>query len=73
MTKAEFDYDDIVLVDERSDAQFRPGRKAWVVGVFADRTDVKFDWLPPGTVYTVEFEDGTAVDIPENCLRRWQG
>ena len=72
MTKPEFDFDDIVVVDEKAPTEFRPGQKAWVIGVFVDRSVVKFDWLPPGIVYAVEFEDGSATDIHQQNLRRWQ-
>lgn len=68
-----FTYDDIVVVGNTAPKEFRPGEKAWVVGVFSDRSKDKFSWLPPGVVYLVEFEDGEAIDVNEDFLRRYEG
>jgi hypothetical protein len=62
---ARFKYDDIVYVKESASADLRPGSIGWVIGVFTDRNKDHFDWLPPGTIYTIEFEDGSCVDINE--------
>jgi hypothetical protein len=64
-----FDYDDIVQVSLDASAEFRPGAKAWIVGVFVDRDRNPFDWLPPGTIYTIEYEDGNSIDINESALQ----
>lgn len=68
MTK--FTYDDIVRV--RSDAadRFRPGERAWVVGVTPEdkRIGSHYDQFPAGAVYTIEFEDGNSIDVYEGAL-----
>jgi len=65
-----FNYDDIVRV--RSDAQqkFRPGERAWIVGVIAQdkRIGSHYEQFPPGTIYTIEFEDGDSIDIQEEAI-----
>lgn len=66
MTK--FTYDDIVKVVAHASEALRPGKRAWIVGVFDDRPDSYFDKFPPGTVYSIEFEDGSSVEIHESDL-----
>lgn len=63
-----FSYDDIVKikVDARTAAK-RHGR-AWIIAVMEDRQRYPLGRFPPGTVYSIEFEDGTAVDVHENDL-----
>ncbi len=65
-----FTYDDIVRVKMSAPAPTRPGARCWVVGVFPpeERARVHFPQFPPGVVYTVEFEDGVAIDIHEEQL-----
>ena len=65
-----FTYNDIVIADKNASKEFRPGEKAWVIGVFSDRAKDKFSWLPDGVIYTVEFEDGEAIDVNEDILHR---
>lgn len=65
---AKFTYDDIVIIRKNADPSMRPGSKAWVIGVFQDRTANRFEWLPEGVVYSVEFEDGEAIDVHETAL-----
>lgn len=67
MTK--FHYDDIVAVIDGAPPELRPGAKAWIVGVFEDRPGKYFDIFPPGTVYSIEFEDGSSIEIHESNLR----
>jgi len=68
MTK--FNYDDIVRV--RSDAlqKFRPGARAWVVGVVMEdkRIGSHYEKFLPGTIYTIEFEDGDSIDVEETSI-----
>ena len=68
MTK--FAYGDVVRVMESAPAEMRPSAKAWVVGVFeADqRRGRHFDQFAPGSVYSVEFEDGSSIDVHESNL-----
>jgi hypothetical protein len=65
---AKFSYDDIVKikVDARTAAK-RLGR-AWVIAVMDDRQRFPLSHLPPGTVYSIEFQDGSAIDVHENDL-----
>ncbi len=66
MTK--FTYDDVVKAIANAPSELRPGERAWVVGVFEDRPGKYFESFPPGTVYTIEFEDGSAIEIHEVML-----
>lgn len=66
MTK--FTYDDIVRVIATVPKRLRPGERAWVVGVFEDRPGKYFYAFPEGVVYSIEFEDGTSVDVHESDL-----
>jgi hypothetical protein len=66
MTK--FTYDDVVKVREDAPKELRPGNTAWVVGVFETRPGKYFDIFPEGVVYTIEFEDGNAIEIHESNL-----
>lgn len=66
MTK--FTYDDIVKVVVQAPEALRPGKRAWIVGVFDDRPGSYFDEFPPGTVYSIEFEDGSSLEIHESDL-----
>ncbi len=64
-----FDYDNVVRVISNADQKYRPGAIAWVVGVFSKKPSGSyFDSFPEGAVYSIEFEDGECVDIPENLL-----
>ena len=63
-----FTYDDIVTIRKDAPPKFRPGEKAWIVGVFTDRDRYKFEEFPPGTVYMIEFEGGDAVDVHDSLL-----
>ena len=66
MTK--FTYDDIVNTVDEAPAEYRPGRKAWVVGVFEDRLGSYFSKFPDGVIYSIEFEDGSSLEIHESLL-----
>lgn len=63
-----FNYDDVVKVRQGAIVDLRPGSKAWVVGVFQTRPGPFFDKFPHGTVYTIEFEDGSSLEVHENDL-----
>jgi hypothetical protein len=64
-----FTYNDIVRIRPGADLTLRRER-GWVVGVFEDRPGPYFEKFPPGVVYTIEFEDGTSTEVPENVLER---
>jgi hypothetical protein len=66
--KPKFNYDDVVLVRPTASPQLRPGANAWVVGVFETRPGPYFDKFPEGVVYTIEFEDGSSLEIHEQDL-----
>jgi len=66
--KSYFDYDDIVIIGPEATPESRPGAKAWVVGVFTMHPGHYFKNFPEGTVYSVEFEDGTSIEIHESYL-----
>lgn len=65
---AKFTYDDIVKVLVDAPPEQRPGERAWVVGVFEDRPGKYFDAFPPGVVYSIEFEDGSSIEVNESLL-----
>lgn len=66
-----FDYDSFVRVPTGIGGGKGAQRKAWVVGVFEKREGAYFDRFPPGTVYTVEFEDGSSTEVHECDLEPW--
>jgi hypothetical protein len=66
---ARFTYNDIVQARGSAEANFRPGERAWIIAVLEDRSLYPFPSFPPGAVYTVEFEDGDALDVPEDYLQ----
>jgi hypothetical protein len=66
MTK--FTYDDIVMAKQGAAAELRPGERAWIIAVLEDRRKVPLSQFPPGVVYTMEFEDGAAVNVHEGDL-----
>ena len=69
---SKFNYNYIVRVSLDAPAECRPGSIAWVVGVFndEDRRGGYFDQFPAGTVYTIEFKDGSSIEIHEQYLAR---
>jgi hypothetical protein len=67
-----FTYDDVVRVSDQASAAFRPGAKGWVIAVITDREKIKAPQLPPGNIYTIEYEDGVSVDVHETDLNMWE-
>jgi hypothetical protein len=67
-----FTYDDIVRVLVSSSTKLTTSKKAWVVAVIEKSLGSHFDQFPPGVVYTVEFEDGSATDVHESDLEMWE-
>ena len=63
-----FDYDDVVRVIADAPSQCRPGEKGWIVGVYEERTGAFLEKFPIGTVYTIEFEDGSSAEVHEKYL-----
>lgn len=70
--KARFDYNDRVHVRAATVDGSRLGALAWVVGVFLEPEGPYFDRFPRGPVYTIEYEDGTSHEIPEQDLGPWE-
>ena len=66
--KPRFNYDDVVQVRSTASSDSRPGARGWVVGVFDTRPGPYFDKFPEGVVYTIEFEDGSSLEIHEQDL-----
>jgi hypothetical protein len=67
-----FTWNDTVRVKHSASANLRPGSLASVVGVHieADRTGEFLKEFPLGVVYTIEFEDGSSVQIHESLLEK---
>lgn len=63
-----FNYDDIVKVRSSAINGLHSGKKAWIVGIFETRPGPYFDKFPEGVVYSIEFEDGTSMEIHEKDL-----
>jgi hypothetical protein len=70
MTK--FTYDDVVTTIDGSPLELRPGKRAWIVAVLEKRLGEYFDRFPAGIVYTIEFEDGSAVEVHESQLKLFE-
>lgn len=65
---AKFTYNDIVKAKLTADKKARPGERAWVIAVLENRSHFPLKQFAPGVVYSVEFEDGEAVDVHEDDL-----
>lgn len=71
--QSKFTYGDIVKIKLTSLKRSREGAQAWIVGVF-DTEEMKggyFDQFDQGIVYTIEFEDGSSIEIHEKELERY--
>ena len=66
-----FDYDDVVKVVKDAPESLRPDQKAWIVGIFVDRSGKYFEQFPEGTVYSIEYEDGSSTEVHEAHLVRF--
>ena len=64
---AKFNYDDMVRIKVGATSANRTDT-AWVVAVIEDRQRFPLSQFPSGVVYSIEFEDGTAVDVHEDDL-----
>ncbi|MGZ4954574.1 MAG: hypothetical protein ACXV8Q_05630 [Methylobacter sp.] len=67
-----FNYDDIVKVQVNAGPDQRPGAKAWIVGIFETRPGEYFNKFPEGIVYSIEFEDGSSIEIHETSLQPYE-
>lgn len=68
-----FDYDDVVS-PVAGVTEARLGAKAWVVGITLERERVGsyYEEFEPGNLYTIEFEDGESIDVPESHIVPWK-
>lgn len=74
MPDTKFTWDDRVIVRCTGEQAQRNGACAWIVGVTAEPRQGKYyEQFPPGAVYSVEFEDGMALEIHEGDLIRFEG
>lgn len=71
---SKFTWDDIVCVAANSRTQLHSPMQAWIVGVFEGegRRGTYFERFPPGSVYSVEFEDGASAEVHEDDLELWR-
>lgn len=61
---------DIVRISPDASEDCRPGETAWIVAIISDRVRFPLPEMPEGTIYSVEFEDGSAIDINEHLLKK---
>jgi len=69
---AAFTYNDTVKVKQGAPARCRPGQLASVVGISleAERRGEFLKAFPHGIVYTIEFEDGSSVELHEDFVEK---
>lgn len=67
-----YTWNDTVRVIATALAKARPGELASVVNIHERETrqGAYFDQFPDGAVYTIEFEDGSSVEVHESQLAR---
>jgi len=67
---AKYTWDDRLKIVDHASPEHRPGATVWIVGVYEgpSRRGSFYDQFPPGTVYTVEFEDGLSTSVHESEL-----
>lgn len=65
-----FTWNDSVVVAEQAPPSKRPGAIASIVGISRqyERSGTYLEEFPTGNVYTVEFDDGASVDVPQGML-----
>jgi hypothetical protein len=67
-----FTYNDTVRVKQTAPARCRPGELASVVGISlaAERSGEFLRAFPHGILYTIEFEDGSSVQLHEDLVEK---
>jgi hypothetical protein len=67
---SKFTHGEVVRVMEGAPKEMRPGAQAWIVGVIeaGKRKGRYFEQFASGAVYTIEFEDGSSIDVDESDL-----
>lgn len=69
LSMAKFTYDDTVKVKITAPSEVRPGALASVIAITEEpRQGSYFEKFPPGTIYSIEYEDGVASEIHESLL-----
>ena len=65
-----FTWNDFVVVVDHAPTAQRPGATASIVGISRqyERSGTYLEEFPTGNVYTVEFDDGASVDVPQGML-----
>lgn len=71
VTVSEPSWGEEIAVLDAAPADYRPGAKGWVVGMRTiTERDEQFTFNPLGTrLLTIEFEDGSSVEIPAEFVR----
>jgi len=65
-----FDWGELVVVSADAPSEYRPGSKAWVVGMSANNESLGRGRLASlSSVYMVEFEDGSSLEVPGTLLQ----
>ena len=69
-----YTWGDFVKIKEISPSKYEPGKLGSICGIWTINSPVtshEYE-MPFGTVmYTIEFEDGNAIEIPEDYLDRY--
>jgi hypothetical protein len=68
LAMAQLEYDQIVKIKSTSKLAARRGSRGWIVAILEDRNRYPLEEFPPGIVYSVEFDDGQAIDVHEDDL-----
>lgn len=69
---AKYTWNDIVQIRDGATVDApRYRERSWIVGVFEDDRGEGFEEYPPGVVYTVEFEDGSSINVHELDLESY--
>lgn len=65
-----FTWNDVVRVIHGAPQECRPRERAWVVARTEEsqRRGSNLEQFPRGTVYTIEFEDGSSIEVDEASL-----
>lgn len=67
---SKYTYNDIVAAKPHTSEELRAGEKAWIVGISEkkNRRGKYLEMFPEGIIYTIEFEDGSSVNVSEDDL-----
>ncbi len=64
-----FDWGQLVRVSATAPPAYRPGRRAWIVGIRKESAAQATEPLGP-RLYTIEYEDGSSLEIGEPLLEQ---